>query len=478
MALNTSYNSPSSYGTDSYNGLVFHLTASQLQIIFEWAGLLPLVIYLAASGVSHRLVGQTALAGSIAISLFPRLGVLDNIAAFLREGADFLDRASSVSELRRTVWDANWGSIFPCANGAASNILTKHAIRTARDIKIPDNLAELTEMYERERNLDIDKEESVSFTKINSDSDLENETKTAPRSPIFRRYQTLYILDCTIDSDRKRAKKIGRFDIWLSRLAEALLLSSLLGTCTIALLFGLYGTAAAILISVIFRLARRSIQVVTPPGYLENNEPNQTDGCMLAAIHENASTWYLYRGSRAVVDGLLNKPMILDITARHNKTTTLTLRILAVLQLITMTYVAAQKGWDGVGLLALITVAWTLDYLMYNDDRLASSWLRGECVEIKAWKCQFSGRTAMLGAIQLLKASAVSSWMDQILAPSSRRETWLEKLSSEQLEFSSEKPKESLTEKEINDQKWVRDNWLLTRAAIQAIRVSVGAGAV
>jgi hypothetical protein len=34
---------------------------------------------------------------------------------------------------------------------------------------------------------------------------------------------------------------------------------------------------------------------------------------MLVAIHENASTWYLYSGSRAVVDTLLNKPTIHSI---------------------------------------------------------------------------------------------------------------------------------------------------------------------
>ncbi|KAJ4861155.1 hypothetical protein T069G_06143 [Trichoderma breve] len=144
-----------------------------------------------------------------------------------------------------------------------------------------------------------------------------------------------------------------------------------------------------------------------------------------------------------------------------------------------MTYVAAQKGWDGVGLLVLIAVAWTLDYALYRDDRLAATWLRREGVSMKAWKCQFSGRTPMLGAIQLLKSNTVSSWMNQILAPSKRREAWLEMLQLGMLQsdcpdFETLESKHTLTG-EI-DQSWVRNNWLLTHAAVKAIRVATGEG--
>ncbi|KAL7952710.1 hypothetical protein V8C34DRAFT_298738 [Trichoderma compactum] len=101
--MNNSRAAPDSYGTNGADPPVLPVAASQLQIIFEWVGLLPLAIYLSGSGLSHWLVGQTSLVGFIGVSLFPRLGILDNLAAFLREGANFPDRASSVSELRHTV---------------------------------------------------------------------------------------------------------------------------------------------------------------------------------------------------------------------------------------------------------------------------------------------------------------------------------------------------------------------------------------
>ncbi|TFA99587.1 hypothetical protein CCMA1212_008470 [Trichoderma ghanense] len=465
--MNASANTPG-WGTDGVNPPFLPVATSDtsLSILFEWAGVLPLAIYLAGTGLSHRLVGQTALAGFITVSLFPRLGVLDHIAAFLREGADFLDRASSISELRRTVWDANFGSVFPCANGAASDILARHVIRGAREIEIPQDLAELTRAYELGLGDGAVTEEDDGSTKSEKRKDV--------AVPPFRRYQTLYIIDCTINAERRRGVRAAFSASWLSTLVEAVVLLVLLGACAVTVLFGLYGTAAAILLGAVFRAARSCIRAVTPPGYLENNEPNQVDGCMLAAIHENASTWYLYRGSRAVVDGLLNKAMILDITARPNTVLAFTLRALAVLQIITMTYVAAQKGWDGVGLLVLIVVAWTLDYILYNDDRLAAGWLRREHVCMKAWKCRFSGRTAMLGCIQMLKTSAVSSWMDQILASSERRAAWLQMLQLDRPEFDAT---EELSQKGEDDQRWAKNNWLLTRAAVTAIRNAMGEGA-
>ncbi|KAF3074774.1 hypothetical protein CFAM422_003051 [Trichoderma lentiforme] len=465
---------PASYGTNGADPPVLPVAASQLQIIFEWVGLLPLAIYLSGNGLSHWLVGQTSLAGCIGVSLFPRLGILESLATFLREGADFLDRASSVSELRHTVWDANWGSVFPCANGAASDILTRYAIPKARDIEIPTDLAALIAANERVRNPEEGKDNAVTAETRNNPKGQTNENVGGPH---FSRYQTLYILDCTIDAGKRKTD--SPFVTWLFFLVEVLFILSLLGACVSTILLGLYGTAAAILISIAFRMARHSIKVIRPPRYLESNEASHADAYMLTAIHENASTWYLYRGSRAVVDGLVNKPMILDITARPKTALALALRGLALLQLLTMTYVAAQKGWDGVGLLVLIAVAWTLDYALYRDDKLAATWLRREGVSIKAWKYQFSGRTPMLGAIQLLKSNTISSWMDQMLAPSERREAWLKMLQLEMLQsdcpdFETLDSKHTLTGE--NDQSWVRNNWLLTRAAVKAIRVATGDG--
>ncbi|KAJ4861156.1 hypothetical protein T069G_06144 [Trichoderma breve] len=264
--MNISMAAPASYGTDGADPPILPVAASQLQIIFEWVGILPLEIYLSGSGLSHWLVGQTSLAGFIGVSLFPRLGILDSLAAFLREGADFLDRASSVSELRHTVWDANWGSVFPCANGAASDILTRYIIPKARDIEIPADLAALIAANELIRNPEEGKDNAVTAETSNNSKGQTNENIGGPH---FSRHQTLYILDCTIDAGKRKTNSPSV--TWLFFLIEVLFILSLIGACVSTILLGLYGTAAAILISIAFRVARHSIKVIRPPRYLESN---------------------------------------------------------------------------------------------------------------------------------------------------------------------------------------------------------------
>jgi hypothetical protein len=49
-------------------------------------------------------------------------------------------------------------------------------------------------------------------------------------------------------------------------------------------------------------------------------------------------------------------------------------------------------------------------------------------IDIKAASFKLSGRTAMLGAIQIFKQNRVFSWMDTILVPSKRRDVLLEQM--------------------------------------------------
>ncbi|OAA66148.1 hypothetical protein ISF_03986 [Cordyceps fumosorosea ARSEF 2679] len=414
---------PASFGTNRLDPPVIGVASSSASVIFEWVALVPLTIYLAQAGLSHRLVGRTALAGRVVASLFPRLGVLDGIATLLRQGPDYLDRASSVSELHRTVWHVDFGSIFPCANGAASMILTKHAIRTAVKIPIRINLRELLPEYVIKDDMAAEDEASTFPRETTTNSNNNANSKG------FSRPQTLYILDCTIDEIGKPdgTSKAGRLiQRHLQAATEAAVLLSLLGLCAPMILMGLYGTTMAFLISAAFRVLRLTIQVTRPDGYLQSNEPSQNRACMLAAVHENASTWYLYVGERGVVDWLLNKSLLGRVDA--SAPIAALLRALAALQLATMTYVAAQKGWDGVGLLVLVLAAWLLDAVAYSDDRLAKRWLRAEGVGIRAFACEFSGRVPMVGAVLALREGRVTSWMDGILAPATRRDLWLEKL--------------------------------------------------
>jgi hypothetical protein len=105
-------------------------------IIFEWVSLVPLVIYLASFSYAPKLVGRTALGGSIIAASFPKIGAIRLIVRLLDEGFDFLDRACSISKFRRELWDVIWGSEFPCANGSVFGVLTKTILqKTDRVIK-------------------------------------------------------------------------------------------------------------------------------------------------------------------------------------------------------------------------------------------------------------------------------------------------------------------------------------------------------
>lgn len=439
---------PTSYGATGAEPPVLPVTSFDISLIFEWAALLPVAIYLASSRLPHQLVGQTALAGYIPIALFPRIGVLGTITDFLHQGQEFLDRASSVNDLRRTVWDVNWGSVFPCANGAVAAIIGAHVLRDVKVQMVPEEV----DMVEKQ-------------------TGFEPQDSPQPKSPIggcalikksdtsFRRYQKLHILRFSESTGRnrrtnRRLSSVGGLPI----IFEVLVLVGLLGASIVCFLFGLYGAGTALVIAILFRISRQLIRIERPKGYLCNNE-GSLPGCMLVSLHENASSWYLYIGSRGVIDTMLNKTMIQNIDSPLGNWQAHGLQILAGLQLAVMTYVAAQKGWDGIALLALVVFAWVFDLVVYTDGRIAALWLRREGVQVEAMTLQFSGRASMIGTIQVLGNQKVTSWMDGILAPSNRRNAWLRRLAYQDLEPEIE---QSLTE---NDKTWIDRNERLTRMA-------------
>jgi hypothetical protein len=207
--------------------------------------------------------------------------------------------------------------VFPCANGAVSDILSAHALQGVQLVDI-DTL----EVVASKSNQAIKKKKNTSL------------------QPEFRRFQILHILDCAGPANRQPPKTARLGSTSLLIIFEFVVLISLLGVCIVTVLFGLYGTATAVLITVLFRISRQLIHIDRPSGYLAN-EPNAPTACMLVALHENASIWYLYQGSRSVVDTLLNKPMIQSITSPLSVWLPQTLRALEILQLVAMTYVTA-----------------------------------------------------------------------------------------------------------------------------------------
>jgi hypothetical protein len=425
-----SQDSPASFGVLGAEPPVLSTASSPYSIIFEWAALLPLVIYLSSSRLPHRLVGQTALTGYVPVALFPRLGVIATIADFLQQGQEFLDRASSGNDLRRKVWDVNWGSIFPCANGAVAAMLSAHALRNVNVQKVPEEVEQIPGSKE-------------GFKPLKSSSP-------------FRRYQKLHILRFT-----ETTKKISHARcLWsgLPTVFELLLPLGLLGTSVVCFLCGLYGTGVAMVLAFLLRISRHLMVTERPDGYLKNNEVG-LPGCMLVALNENASTWYLYIGSRGVIDTMLNKTMVQSVHSPLGIWHAYALRALEGLQILVMTYVAAQKGWDGVALLSLVAVSSLFDFIACSDDRLASQWLKREGIKVDATTLQFSGRTPMIGTIQTLGNQRSTTWMDGILAPSTRRDAWLLRLSSDGKEHTFEKGVS------FEDEDWIYLNERLTLAA-------------
>ncbi|OAA71483.1 hypothetical protein ISF_02034 [Cordyceps fumosorosea ARSEF 2679] len=467
---------PASFGTNCL-GSSFGL------IISNWIALIPLVLYLGQPRLAPQLVGRTALAGCIPSSLFPQLGVLRGMAEWLREGARYMDWY--VTEPGRIIWNAGFKRKCQGANGAASDILTQRAVRTAEEVDIPQNLEEARAKYVRQGT-------------ERSDKGVKGNGPHRPRM--------LYIINCTLNTDEDQASKESPWGRILRAGLETAILLGLVGISVIAVLFGMYGTAAALVIGAVFRVARLLIPVPRLQDYMNNNQPNMKNAHMLASDYAKANTWYLYTGPRGIVDGLLNKSMISaasplgrnDHGAAAATAATALLPTLVGLQVATMMYVAAQGGWDAFGLLAVVLLAWRLDRYLYSEDRLAERWLRAEGVRMKALACRFSGRVPMIGAVQVLKRPATrTKWMDKILVPMELRDIWLEKLREHDLAsrtpaaadddtaaggrptplpFWLTKEGQKLTDEERNGRIWVEDNYALTCAAVDAIKAKMGRG--
>lgn len=201
----------------------------------------------------------------------------------------------------------------------------------------------------------------------------------------------------------------------------------LLGIGVVLCLCGIFGTAVVLLLAVMTQFICQFLKVLRPPGYLKNNENH--NACMLLSSHKNSSTWYLYIGDRGVVDSLLNKTMF--SIPSYGRVLMHWFRIAHLIQLMAMTFVAAQKGWDGIALLILLLSADAMHW-RYGKNQLARRWLKNEDVCVTAKSFEFTGRTTMLGAIHKMSLTKVTSWMDEIMPPVPRRQAWLNQLSKDQ----------------------------------------------
>ncbi|KAK0717654.1 hypothetical protein B0T26DRAFT_829590 [Lasiosphaeria miniovina] len=418
-------------------------------ILSEWAAIVPLVCHLATHRDDHATTGKVALAGRVSVSLFPRLGSLSGLSRLIGNTRKFLDHASSRGGTSLHVWDVYWGGMFPCSNGIAVEFIIDYCQQRhgrVSTIRMPDILPELRPVPPRlssysSTNLSSRSSISSHGTRISSSKNGTRAPRPDPDKDSifrFRRSQTLHVFRCF----RKpgRPLKSQPSNSW--SFAPHILRPLCAAVVAVALLLcGSFGTAAMLFCTAISGFAASLLVAVKrPPGYLENNEAGLPSGCMLAAAHQNATEWYLFVGDRGIVDTLLNKTMFWIPDTRTARLVGGWLRLAHFIQLAAMTFAAGQKGWDGVCLVALLAVNWLLERCANSNANLAHSWLTRECVGVEIKKFEFSGRSYMLGAIQLYSGSQTTSWMDDIITPHPRREAWLRRLFGQEPDHSSWSP--------------------------------------
>ncbi|KAI4155675.1 MAG: hypothetical protein LQ340_000842 [Diploschistes diacapsis] len=454
-------------------------TAPIINVVAEWASLIPLALHLTNRRQDYSLMGELALTGQMSVGLFEELGFAKGMARLLQEGSDFLDHASIRGNMSREVWDVNWGSTFPCSNGAACAIVTAYALR-----KVPEvvNISDRIHDEEAARSLEAGMAIATPLSESSASTSLEKRkiealeitlharhvrksripssgshpemppsdnsalsNNRAARNP-HRRYQRLHILDFqrATPDEHKMPKKTFSFLAHLDPFFSIFIL----GIAGLLVLFGLYGTALGILAGLISKaIVLCSVHLERPPGYLVNNEVS--DACMLVATHRNATTWYLHTGDRGIVDHLLNKPMV---ELRYLRTIFIPwFRLGHIAQLTAMTFVAAQKGWDGVAMVVLMLCTRLVKWC-YGGDYLARRWLAQEGITVRVKSFDFEGRTAMIIAIQALSESNVTRWMDDIIVPHPRRDALLVALGMSPSENPAPGPKPQLS---AFDHHWV-----------------------
>ncbi|KAL8941144.1 MAG: hypothetical protein Q9216_002409 [Gyalolechia sp. 2 TL-2023] len=414
-------------------------------IITEWSALVPLASHLANHDDEHRLVGELALAGHLKVGLFPRLGYLHAISRLLEGVPDFCDRVNAKSESKYKIWDVNWGSVFTRANGSAASIITNYALSKRPEIvHMPDRvLAEPCQLPGG----------------VLLDNPLQDTQANVTIKPVFSRRQELHVIHISrtgcIHGNQNSVLKTT-----VSVLSGSAYWMFLMGIMVTLCSLGAFGSAAIVFNGILSKLVCRLLRTKRPNGYLENNENHEA--CMLSAVHENASTWCLYIGDRGVIDWLLNKTMLATPAATRMHMAYFCFA--HVVQLLAMTFVAAQKGTDGISLVVLLVLNYALRYLL-GRHRTARKWLSTECVSVDAHTFAFSGRTPMIGAIHMMSEARDAAWMETLIVPCPRIAVWLDELKcSAAMQSQLAQRMQTLSP---SDKSWVLLN---TQLAVQASR--------
>ncbi|CAI4214285.1 unnamed protein product [Parascedosporium putredinis] len=393
------------------------------RLIEEWAALIPLAFYLSSPRRDHDLAGEVALRGRLSVSAFPKLGALGGIAKMLRQAEVFFDTAGAAGDPLK-VYDVQWGSVFPCYNNAAALAVEENAFPGTKTDK-PDISMKRLNTWIRHEN----RESFLSWFEACDDIGLVSEVHCGnslddlvERKTNFGRRQLLKVLVVskleTSYNRRKKLRAITQTTRWkLFELFVSLIFAAALLACR------LIGSGLLLAIGAFSRFLLHTVEFKRSALYLRNRETH--DGCMLTSLHDNATAWTLYLGHRGMIDSLLNKPMVEP--GRAHPIVRWYFEFAEVPQVLAMTYVAAQKGWDGVAFVVLMGLMWASTSLSGNNQH-AARWLEEEGFVLDSFTCEFPGRSELLGAVQLLSTEKKTYWMNGILAPVPRREVWLRRI--------------------------------------------------
>lgn len=440
--------------------VVFFPLTSLPTIVAEWAALLPLILHLANPKFDAELVGRVSLLGRLSTDLFPRLGTARSISRLLENPGKLLDQTSAAN---KQVWDVKHGGRFPSANGAVSDTMTDTLARHVRPIPAIDRNTEPKAPGHDHQ------EHKISASAHPKASETQ-----------FRRPQRLRIFHCR-RQEYKRLSKINPSEWQNKAPTTTLYVIAMVGVAVVLGLYGLFGTCACLVISVISTATCRLVKFRRVTNFLKSNERDESgglrpDGCMLCAAHPNSYEWDLFVGDRGIIDALLNKPMI-EIEDVTSQWLILWFRSADVLQLLAMTFAAAQKGWDGVALVILMLSDWLVVFIASIGGRMVQNFMKNNDLSVKVWTLDFPGklsrrqtcrvltcllgRVAMLAAIHCCSESHCWTWMDDIIVSTPRRDALLRQSQQEDLRHV-----QTLSEA---DRDWVCRNLKWTRDAVRRI---------
>lgn len=453
-----------------------HFPQNIQPIIFEWAALIPLTVYLSSFRSDFELAGEVPLQGRLSVGVIPKLWALGGIAKILRQGEVFFDSANAAGETLK-VFDVQHGSVFNCYNSAATAAVASAAFHGGGGgPAIKEDLLKWinNSKEDLERKFAIAKYENGNkSTSRFVFEELRDNRKTYGRRQILnvidiRRVKVngmpIDTKDPIIEEPRRvsgaGSKSWAKNALWFAEIVV------IMGATATLFGAGCPGSGSLLLMGGISRLCAHCTKIGRPPLFLENRE--KYEGCMLVAVHDNAAVWTLYRGDRGLIDSLLNKPMV-----AHFKPTNMSrlvfvwFRIAEILQVVAMTYVAGEKGWDALMLLILITVVWSFSkFFGYNKH--AANWLKEEGFKTTAFGCEFPGRTELLGAVQLLSTQKRTIWMDSVISPCARREVLLQRLGA--ASCTPEKSKEEFDALSGTDKSWVMSTRMQSNAGAALIQ--------